>query len=71
MNNTEQQEQDSQAIEDKIDEALSEAFSEILSHHDLDSGDIPPSYNREIENATDDLKDTVQDWIRHRVILES
>lgn len=66
VNQVERVQVDEKFINSKIDDALRTAFSEILSQHELHSGDITPLMETRLEDTKDDLKAQVKQWIRTR-----
>jgi len=60
-------EADHRFIHNKIDEKLREAFSQILERHSMDSGDIRPLREREIDEAQLEVKELTADWIESRI----
>jgi hypothetical protein len=66
VNQVERVQVDEKFIDSKIDDALRTAFSEILSQHELHSGDITPLMETRLEDTKDDLKGQVKQWIRTR-----
>lgn len=58
---------DHEFIHNKIDEKLREAFSQILERHSMESGDVSPLREREIDEAKLELKELTADWIESRI----
>lgn len=54
---------DEDFIRDKIESKIQEAHRDILSRHDIESGDVTPSEQRKIDNAIEELVRTTREWI--------
>jgi len=57
--------------EDKIEEVirakLQEAYAEILTHHNLNSGDITPLEIMDMDSKEEQVVNVTQDWIEGRL----
>lgn len=58
---------DSEYIKEKIEEKLQEAHRDILSHHDLRSGDISPLEQEVMIEKTNKLVEETESWIEGRL----
>ena len=62
---------DREKIRDTIESELQEAYSAILEHHGVESGDITPLNLKEIDETEGELVDLVVNWVGRQLDQKS
>jgi len=57
---------DTEHIKQKIKDKLNEAYSDILDHHNIESGDITPLQQADIEKSEAEVVESTVQWIQSR-----
>jgi hypothetical protein len=67
VHKAERVEVDREYIKDKVEKRLQEAYSEILEHHGLLTGDVGFGNKLDMDEAEEEVIDATAEWIKTRL----